>query len=136
VDAQGAFGASYDSGSAMYASNVAGELIIRDNVFFAPDQSPGGVRVERTENFTVQNNTVHVRNHVGSGSEIGLWIIDSRYGRVMGNTFMALPGHKPRFGIYEKGKSDYNTYKGNSFNGFSVNIVEKGVNNSSGATLN
>lgn len=129
VDAQGAYGASYDSGSAMYAKNITGYLTIRNNTFLAPDQSPGGIRIENTDNFTVENNRVHVRNHAGKGNVIGFWVINSRYGRIAGNTFQPLPGHTPRFAIYETGNSDYNTYTGNSITGFTGQNVLKGIHN-------
>jgi len=129
VDSQGAFGGAFDSGSAMYAKNITGHLTIRNNEFFAPDQSPGGIRIENSNNFTVDNNTIHVRNHAAKGIEVGLWVIDSSHGHVSGNRFRALPGHTPRFGIIEMGSSDYNTYGNNSFSGFATDRVMKGRHN-------
>lgn len=129
VDCHGAWGSSFDSGSAMYAKNITGYLTIRNNEFFAPDQSPGGIRIENSDNFTVENNIVHVRDHAAKGSEFGLWVIDSRHGRIKGNSFRAVTGHTPRFGIYETGSSDYNTYGSNVFSGFATNRVLKGAHN-------
>jgi len=129
VDCQGAYGAVFDSGSAMFAKNITGYLTIRNNVFFAPDQSPGGIRIENSDNFIVENNTVHVRNHAAKGDAFGMWVIDSRHGQVTGNSFQAVPGHSPRFGIYEWGRSDYNSYSGNTFTGFRARNVFKGAHN-------